>query len=127
MGQMAAFVEVVSPDPLRRWRVRGAAVERSTDGGATWVVHPDVSGVYVLAGASPSPDVAWLVGRQGLVLLSTNGKQWQRLQFPEATDLTGVRARSDRDADITTTDGRLFHTTDGGRTWLLQETAAPPF
>ena len=32
-----ASVVIVSPDPSRRWRIANGAIERSEDGGATWI------------------------------------------------------------------------------------------
>ena len=110
--------EIVSPDLTIRWRAgaRGL-VQLSRDRGATW--EPLRSGVTVdlTAGASPSPSVCWLVGRAGTVLLTADGRTWQRLTFPEPVDLTIVRATDARRAIVTTADGRTFTTADGGLTW----------
>jgi hypothetical protein len=114
-------VEVVSPDPLRRWRVAGLAVLGSADGGKTWTTQLASAGGEVLAGFAPAPDVAWLAGRAGLVLLTTDAASWQRIPFPEAVDLVAVRARSAREADVTAADGRTFRTADGGKTWSPQQ------
>ena len=73
--------------------------------------------VMLTAGASPAPSICWLVGRQGIVLLSTDGRTWRRVAFPETADLSSVRATDDKSATVNTSDGRAFRTTDGGRTW----------
>ena len=68
--------------------------------------------------------VCWLVGRGGVVLLSTDGRNWRRVAFPEATDLSAVQATDARAASVSSADGRTFSTTDGGVTWVrrpLQE------
>ena len=111
-------VEILSPDRSSRWRPGvGGAVEYSSDGGATW--QPLATGVSadLTAGASPSASVCWLVGRAGTVLLSTDGRRWQRVTFQEAVDLTAVSATDARTATVTTADGRRFTTADGGLTW----------
>ena len=86
------------------------------------------------AGAAPSATVCWLVGRGGVVLLSTDGRTWRRVAFPEMTDLSAVFTvdAGGNVASVTTVDGRTFVTTDGGATWVspldpLQEFRAAPF
>jgi len=110
-------LDIVSPDPAIRWRVSVSTIQRSTDGGATW--QPQSPGVdaQLTAGASPQPSVCWLVGRGGIVLLSTDGQSWRRVPFPEAVDLVSVRASSATSASVTTADGRVLTTSDGGATW----------
>jgi hypothetical protein len=109
---------VVSSHPSTRWRiVTGGTVERSTDGGITWETQVTGATVTLTAGVSPSPFVCWLVGPGGIVLVTTDGRSWQRLAFPEAVDLVAIRATDDRTATVTTIDGRRFSTADGGQTW----------
>ncbi len=71
----------------------------------------------VTARSSPSPDVIWFVGREGVVLLATDGRTFLRVPFPETVDLTAVTAEDESRAEVTTADGRVFRTADGGRTW----------
>ena len=120
-------IEIRSPDPTYRWRILPATgIQRTTDGGTTWAsVDPITAAAgantgatpVLIAGSSPSRDVCWLVGRAGVVLLSTNGATWQRRPFPETADLTSVRASSATNAVVMTADGRQFLTVDGGATW----------
>lgn len=120
-------MEVVSPDSLHRWRATGRVVQHSTDGGSTWSTQAVPLQSEVLAGSSPSPNVCWLVGRGGAVLRTADRSTWLRIDFPEVVDLTAVNARNEREAEVTTADGRVFRTTDGGRNWSLQETSSPSF
>jgi hypothetical protein len=125
---LGASALIVSPDPNVRWRLAGRDVERSTDGGRTWQLQPTGSAIELLAGAAPAPAVCWIVGRRGLVLLSTDGATWRRLVFPDTTaDLVGVAARDGLDATVTAADGRRYRTIDAGKTWVLQEMPAAPF
>jgi hypothetical protein len=114
-------VVIRSADPAVRWRITGAGVQRSTDGGSTWQSQDAGSAaVQLVAGVSPSPTVCWMVGRGGTVLLSIDGSSWRQLAFPEAVDLTSVAATSAGAATVTTSDGRVFGTTDGGATWTAK-------
>ena len=113
-----APLEITSPDPSVRWRIGGGgSVEHTTNGGASWEAVPTGIGIDLTAGASPSRVVCWLVGRAGTVLLSTDGRTWRRVPFPDMTDLTAVQAADAQTATVTTADGRTLRTTDGGRTW----------
>jgi photosystem II stability/assembly factor-like uncharacterized protein len=95
-------------------------VQRSADGGATWRTENAGAADTLTAGASPSPSVCWLIGRSGTVLLSTDGRSWRRLAFPEEVDLRSITATDSENATVTTADGRVFATTDGGQTWRVQ-------
>ena len=108
---------IVSPDANVRWRIARGDVERSVDGGTTWEIQPTGAPTTPTAGAAPSPTVCWLVGPGGLIVLSTDGKTWQRVSFPEAIDLTSIRASDAANATVTAIDGRTFVTSDGGKTW----------
>jgi hypothetical protein len=125
-------VDVMSPEPAYRWRlVAPATIQRSTDGGATWTAQSTRApgfgllqrtdspqpAVILTAGAAPARDICWIVGRGGVVMLSTDGTSWQRRPFPEPVNLTAVRATDARTAVVTTQDGRQFSTADGGATW----------
>jgi hypothetical protein len=118
----AAFAQVapviVSRDSAVRWRVRGdGAIERSGNGGATWATTEASPGVGVLAGASPSPEVCWLVGRAGLVLITIDARTWRRTAAPAVEDLVSVDAVDDRQATVRTPGGVSYRTTDSGATW----------
>jgi hypothetical protein len=110
--------EIASPNPAMRWRITDGRVERSTDGGSSWEATTGVEAPGVVAGAAPGASVCWLVGPAGAVYLSTDGRVFASVPFPEAVDLADVSAVDERAATVTAADGRAWRTTDGGRTWV---------
>lgn len=100
-----------------RWRIAGTTLEHSDDGGATWIpVATDVTSELTSVSA-PSTTVCWVVGRRGVILRTTDGRNFSRVAFPEITDLSAVLASNAQAASVTASDGRVFATTDGGATW----------
>jgi photosynthesis system II assembly factor YCF48-like protein len=119
----AGAVEIASPDASIRWRIGAAGmVQRSSDGGATWETLSIGATEDLTAASAPSATVCWIAGRTGIVLLTTNGREWQRVALPERVDIAAIQAIDGRAASVTTADGRTFRTSDGGLTWTpLQE------
>jgi hypothetical protein len=114
----ANLTEIVSPNPANRWRiVAGRRIERSTTGGTQWELVSLPSTATLTAGSSPAPTVCWIVGRAGVVYLTTDGVRFTPLAFPESTDLASVQATDDRRATVRTIDGRTFRTEDQGTSW----------
>jgi len=116
-------VEVMSPERSYRWRaVSPGSIQYSVDGGLNWQSSATGTSVALRAGSAPARTVCWLVGQAGLVLLTTDGRNWQVRPFPERIDLTDVSATDARTATVTTANRRRFATADGGATWSpLQE------
>jgi hypothetical protein len=113
----AATIDIASPDPARRWRIRVGLVERTTAGGSTWQQATIPSGAIVTGGASPAPDVCWLVGPSGTVLRTTDGLTFEAMSIAGAGTLTSIRATDATHASVTADDGRTYSTSDGGRSW----------
>jgi hypothetical protein len=130
-AMQAAPLVIPSPDPMVRWRVTPqGTVERSVDGGITWTLQDTGVGVTVHAGKSPARDVVWLVGSDGVVLISVDGQNWQRRSVGEPVALVDVNPADGLTATVTASDGRKFATRDGGVNWVhppLQENPAAPF
>ena len=121
LAQTDPALVVSVPDSSVRWRITpSGAVERSTDGGASWVVQVANPGVQLTSGTAPSDSVCWLVGQAGAVFRTTNGETWERLPAPTSVDLMGVEAEDSLTAIVTTADGARYLTTDGGQTWASQ-------
>lgn len=113
----AATLEIVSPDPSSRWRIVNNSIERSEDGGASWVPIRAPGGETFTGGASPARSVCWLIGSNGLVMVAADGVAFARVPLPEPVALTAIAAADARTATVTTADGRRFRTGDSGRTW----------
>jgi Photosynthesis system II assembly factor YCF48 len=114
----AARTLVRSPDPHVLWRIsNGRYVEMSADGGTTWRTQWTNATAHVVAGSAPSADTCWLVGRGGIVLLTTDANKWHAVTPPADGDFASVIAVDASSATITTTDGRSFQTSDGGKHW----------
>jgi photosystem II stability/assembly factor-like uncharacterized protein len=75
------------------------------DGGSTW--SPQQTGVTtpLTAGVSPIPSVCWFVGTNGVIVITTDGRTWRRISFPEAVDLVAIQATDASTATVTTSDG----------------------
>jgi hypothetical protein len=111
---------IQSQDANVQYRIAGGArIERSDDSGATWQGQRMKAAAQILAGAVPSENVCWLVGRAGAILLTTDGKSWKKISPPADADFVAVTAYDASSAAVTTADGRTFRTTDGGESWQL--------
>lgn len=110
---------IVAPNGVTRWRVGGGSrIEHSADSGQTWATQYDAgAGVSLVAGTAVSATVAWIVGRDGVVFVTADGRTWTRTAVPGTPDLTAVTAADALAATVLTADGRRFTTADGGRTW----------
>lgn len=112
--------EIVAADGTARWRFGfGGTLFKSADG-ITWERQQTGTTLDLLSGSAPTSSVCWVVGREGLVLVTDDGEHWRRLPFPEAVDLVHIEARDARSAIVTTADDRRFETTDAGQAWLLR-------
>jgi hypothetical protein len=110
--------EFASPDLTARWRLgANGTIHRSIDAGKTWVAQTSGVTTELLSASAPTANICWIAGRSGVVLLSTDGATWRRVPFPELVDLRSVTAADARTASVTTADGRIFRTMDGGITW----------
>ena len=71
---------------------------------------------------SSNPTIRWRIvpGSPGSTVQRSmdGGSSWQRIAFPETTDLVSVRATDDKTATVTASDGRTFSTSDGGLNWV---------
>ena len=119
LGGVTPLIEVVSPDPMTRWRVIGTGqVERTTTGGAQWQRATLPEAATLTGGSSPSPTICWLVGRTGSIYVTTDGLRFIRVPFRERSDFISIQATDGLRATVVTTDGRTMRTEDQGATWI---------
>lgn len=123
MVQVQSAAQMIqTPDASVQYRIQGAGVvERSKDGGATWQGQRVKANAEILAGAAPSENVCWLVGRGGVILMTSDGKKWKRIPSPAVVDFVGVTASDASFATVTAVDGQKFSTQNGGMTWQLMK------
>lgn len=69
------------------------------------------------AGSSPTPKICWLVGSSGNIFMTKDAANWKKIAPPVAADFSAVVAQDASNANVTTSDGRKFQTTDGGKHW----------
>lgn len=108
-----------TPNTNVLWRsADGGFVERSPDGGATWEgqLLPGSSG-EIDAGSSPTPKICWLAGSGGTIYLTKDAVNWKKIQPPVPADFSAIQATDASNATVTTSDGRKFQTSDGGKKW----------
>jgi hypothetical protein len=96
----------------------GTRLERSTDSGATWSVDLVDAPTGLHAGSCPTATVCWLGGSQGIVLVRQPSGSWTRHVVADGrAAVTAIEAVDAVSATVRLSDGRGFHTTDGGATW----------
>jgi len=112
-------VAFAAPSTLApQWRIQpDGRIERSSDRGQTWSQIALGPAPRITAGSAPAAGVCWLVGTEGVVWRSTDGATFVRRPFVEAAALAAVVAQDATRATVTTADGRVFTTTDGGGSW----------
>lgn len=107
-----------SLDPAVRWRLAGSGVvERSTDEGVSWDRFDTGVRTPLRAGACPSASACWVVGDAGVVLLTTDGRNWRRLPPPTSEDLVGIETTDGTTAVVRAASGQRYRTGDAGATW----------
>ena len=117
-GAAIAMDAVTVVAPPFYWRILSTdVIERSVDrlGWEAVAIDPPARGLA--GGAAPSATVCWIIGRAGLVLLTTDGKEFTRLTQPAPADLISITAQDALRATVTTVGGQTFSTTDGGKSW----------
>ena len=113
-------VMILTPEGRVRWRAgKAGMIERSADGGGSWVAQRSGVAADLLAGSAVSDEVCWIIGRAGTILRTTDGgTHWLKLPSPSSQDLAAVRATGAQQAVIfDVSNRRAYKTTDGGASW----------
>ena len=118
LGQLLPDNVIRTPDPRIMWRfASGGFVERSEDGGRTWKGQLPNQSAHYTAGSAPGTKICWLIGDNGVILLTEDALNWQTIPPPADADFVAVRARDASSATVTAADGRKFTTTNRGKAW----------
>ena len=111
---------VASPDGSVVWRFGSQGLIFLSDNSAKDRVVRQTGG-ELLAGAAPSDDVCWIVGKSGIILRTRDrGAHWQIIKPPLDSDFSAIAATDSNNATITTASGQRYITRDGGVTWSAQ-------
>jgi hypothetical protein len=109
--------ELSSPGESAYWRIgTDGSIAWSPDGDH-WELQRQGDGASIESGMAADAFVCWLVGANGTILRSADGTTWSRVASPTTDNLIGVSVRSAYVATITTSRGKRFQTTNGGRDW----------
>jgi photosystem II stability/assembly factor-like uncharacterized protein len=112
-------------DPQRGWAAgilggldQNGYLVKTTDGGATWQLYPDLSLGLLQAIYFHDATNGWAVGADGLILHTNNGGDtWVEQNSGVAVDLWAVGFSTADSGIAVGRNGTAGYTTDGGATW----------
>jgi hypothetical protein len=122
-GKTAVGKKVLAPGGKVLWRIRPKGqIERSSNGGVSWLPQNSGVDVELTAGSAPSESVCWIIGRGGTILKTTDGGgHWSKVAWPNAGEISGIQATDAMHAVVygeTEVMPSRFATNDGGATWF---------
>jgi photosystem II stability/assembly factor-like uncharacterized protein len=103
-----------APDSLLVGTSRG--VQRSTDAGATFA--PAAGARRVVSAFDRAGSALLAIGPRAL-MISSNGSRWKELRVPAGAHIKSADFVSARVGYLVRTDGDVFRTANGGRSWKL--------
>jgi Photosynthesis system II assembly factor YCF48 len=117
------FRPLLAPGGRVQWRLGAEGqIERSVDGGVSWLRQSSGVKTELLAGSAPSESVCWIIGRGGTILkTSDGGVHWSKVAWASPGEITGVQAFDSMHAVVyggTEVMPSRFATNDGGATWF---------
>jgi Putative zinc-finger len=107
-----------SPEERVQWRVIEDRIQRSTDGGGTWIAERAPAAEAITMGAAPGPGVCWMAGRSGQVLRRNEDGTWIDVSPAPRLAIIRLDVNAPFEAVVTGADGTALKTADGGRTWM---------
>ena len=124
-GPGGAFAKAMAPQAeaaMPSWRVGPRGLIQQVNSKGEWKTHKSGVRTDLNEISFATPDVGWVVGQAGTILLTTDGgTTWTKVPSPTSEDLTQVAAQSDSAATVVTRSGVAFSTTDGGKTWTTSQ------
>lgn len=74
----------------------------------------------LMLGVANTGKVLVAVGERGNIIVSKNGADWAQVEAPARSALTAVAFADEKNGWAVGHDAVILHTTDGGKTWALQ-------
>ena len=118
-----AMMKAVS---IPQWRLSvGGIVQRSFDSGGSWQ-NMTVSKKAVFTALCTVKQHVWVGGKGGMLFHSVDaGQSWQHVRPSEATeklnsDITHIDFPDPSNGSVSASNGEVWSTSDGGRTWRRQ-------
>jgi Photosynthesis system II assembly factor YCF48 len=95
-------------------------VQRSFDSGKTWQIVPVAGGIQ-FRGISSIGDDVWVGGAAGTLYHSADsGRSWTKAQPGFTGDIAHIEFFDAQSGLVSTADGEVWSTSDGGQTWRLK-------
>ncbi len=92
-------------------------VQRSRDSGKTWQVVPVAESSSFRAISAPGYDI-WVGGNAGALYHSADsGQTWTKVSFVSTDDIIRIEFSDPQDGLLSTANGQVWSTSDGGRNW----------
>ncbi len=108
----------------------GAVILKTTDGGHTWKETRPITGGFLFSVRFTSEKVGYVAGYDpacncGLILKTRDaGRSWEKTHLPSTFGLYDLEFPTSKLGFVCGYGGKIFRTTNGGKTWKALETGA---
>ena len=101
------------------WRIKNFVhIERTQDGGKTWVLQKNPTQENILAASAASETVCWAGGSNGVLLRTTDGgENWEQMHSPTKNAIVSLKAGDQLVVTVVSADGHTYETRDAGAHW----------